>query len=215
MYTIELEDIASSFGLSIHLYADDSQLYARFNSDDVESVMNKICQCMQAIKAWMSMNYLKLNESKTQIICLNSCPSVSNMNTTFKSFDINGNIIPCASEVVNLGVALDFNLCMSTFISNTCAKGYAVLKSLWTVSRSLTYDLKVQLVQNLILTKVDYCNAILYGTTKKELSKLQKLMNASVRFIFNLKGEKYRENIKPCMKKVHFLPDFNLIIFNV
>ena len=61
-------------------------------------------------------------------------------------------------------------------------------------------------MQNLILTKVDYCNAILFGANKCHLSKLQKLINSSVRFIFNLKGHDYRQSITPYLKKVHFLP---------
>ena len=34
----------------------------------------------------------------------------------------------------------------------------------------------------------------------------QKLMNSSIRFIFNLTGRRYRKSITPYMKKLHILP---------
>ena len=53
---------------------------------------------------------------------------------------------------------------------------------------------------------IDYCNAVYQGLTEKSLQKLQKIENNAVRFIFGLHGKRWKENITPYLKQLHFLP---------
>ena len=53
LYTSEIENIASQFGLMIHMFADDTQLYISFNSDNEADIINRIEQCLLQIKRWM------------------------------------------------------------------------------------------------------------------------------------------------------------------
>ena len=71
--TKDLEAIANSFGLTIQLYADDSQLYIAFNplnTLDEDGKLGRIKQCLLEIKRWMAHNFMKLNEDKTQFLLL-------------------------------------------------------------------------------------------------------------------------------------------------
>ena len=68
------------------------------------------------------------------------------------------------------------------------------------------------LVTNLILSNVDYCNAVLANTTAKQLKPLQKIQNDAVQFIFNLK---LREHVTPYFVKLHFLPIKYRILFKL
>ena len=53
-----------------------------------------------------------------------------------------------------------------------------------------------------------------YGAlTNKQQHDLQKIQNASVRFIFNLKGKQKREAVTPYLKELHFLPVKYRIMF--
>ncbi len=73
LYTKDLEAIANSFGLTIQLYADDSQLYIAFNplnTLDKDGKLDRIKQCILEIKRWMAHNFMKLNEDKTQFLLL-------------------------------------------------------------------------------------------------------------------------------------------------
>ena len=65
-------------------------------------------------------------------------------------------------------------------------------------------ELKTQLVHSCILSQIDYCNALYYDLPAKDIKKLQRLMNASVRFIFNLKFQ--RVSITDYLKQAHLLP---------
>ena len=55
----------------------------------------------------------------------------------------------------------------------------------------------------LILSTLDYCNALLLCLPDYKIQLLQKVMNKAVRFILNLR---YREHIRPFLHQLHFLP---------
>ena len=53
------------------------------------------------------------------------------------------------------------------------------------------------------MPRLDYCNSILYGLPKQELSKLQRVQNTATRLIT---GSKQNDHIKPALRKLHWLP---------
>jgi len=71
IYTLPLVDIARKYGLRVHTYADDTQLYISFKPLDPNSLpakINVIQACFLEIKKWMSDNLLKLNGEKTEFL---------------------------------------------------------------------------------------------------------------------------------------------------
>ena len=52
--------------------------------------------------------------------------------------------------------------------------------------------MRIMLVRNLILSKLDYCNAIRANIPKYLINILQRVLNASVRFIYNIKKHDHR-----------------------
>ena len=71
LFTTPLGNICRQYNQDFHLYADDTQLYASFiaSSDESrESCMIKINSCVAEISNWMSVNPLKLNEDKSEIM---------------------------------------------------------------------------------------------------------------------------------------------------
>ena len=82
-----------------------------------------------------------------------------------------------------------------------------MLKNLWRISSKIQNTaLKIQLVHSCILCHIDYCNSLFVGLSQKEIKRLQRLMNASVRFIYNLNKRDYTISITDYLKKCHFLP---------
>ena len=75
-----------------------------------------------------------------------------------------------------------------------------MLKNMRTV---LNTDLKLTLVKCFILSRIDYCNILLNGGTKMQMSRLQKLINTSVRFVYNVRKS---ASVTLYMKKAHILP---------
>ena len=55
-----------------------------------------------------------------------------------------------------------------------------------------------------IISQIDYCSSLYYNLPKKEIRRLQKLMNSTIRFIFNIKRPK--TNVTNYLKMCHLLP---------
>ena len=182
------------------MYADDIQLY--FNCDDVSLALPRLESCFNQIQLWARMNYLKLNQNKTKMLI------VSNKSTKFLSTSItlNKETLMLDTVVKNLGFSIDNNLNYNNQINRVCRYGFFMLRNLWKISSKLQQtSLKIQIVQSCILSHIDYCNSLYFKLPQKQVKKLQKLMNAGVRFIFKLRLSD-RISITPYLKKCHFLP---------
>ena len=73
LYIKLLQEIARKYGLDIQLYADDSQLYIPFHPMrpmELQNVTSRINDCLSGIKVWMVNNFMKLNESKTELLVI-------------------------------------------------------------------------------------------------------------------------------------------------
>ena len=68
LYTKPLTSIAKRHGINIHLYADDTQLYISFKPEESEAALERLEACIEEIRNWMKVNYLKLNDSKTEFV---------------------------------------------------------------------------------------------------------------------------------------------------
>ena len=205
LYISDIEHIAKCNGFNIHIYADDTQLYIAFEKCDILSTVSDIGQCLREIRNWMSTLFLKINEDKTKFLMISSNDDLYNVYTDL-CISFSGNIIAPSLNAVNLGVTFDSTMSMETYIKNIISKGYFKLNNFRRNADKLTYDLKLQLVTAYILPIIDYCNITFLAASKLNVNKLQKLLNSSIRFIFNLTGKRYRNAITPYMKKLHILP---------
>ena len=58
------------------------------------------------------------------------------------------------------------------------------IKSISSIKHFLGYEQKRMLASSLILSKLDYCNSIYFGTHSNNLRKLQSVQNSAARLIF-------------------------------
>ena len=63
----------------------------------------------------------------------------------------------------DLGVVVDSRLTMSDQVTELCRAGYYQLRQLRPMARSLPEECVKTLVQAFISSRLDYCNALLYG----------------------------------------------------
>ena len=75
LYTSPLSDILRRHNMSFHFYADDIQLYTAFtynNEFECNNTMARLHDCLADIRTWMTLNRLKLNKEKTELLVLHS-----------------------------------------------------------------------------------------------------------------------------------------------
>ena len=166
--------IAKSLGFSIHSYADDMQCYFELGKNiSIDFVSDKITFFLLAPKNWMTSNHLKLKKNKTKVIEL--LPASHNVNAklvTDLCIDSSCALILPTSYVKNLGVIFDAKLNMEKHVHKVVCTCYANLRNLGRIASKLSIDLKIQLVHSMILSLIDYCNALFYDLPEILLKKL-------------------------------------------
>ena len=219
LYIKDLQKIAAKYGLDIQLYADDSQLYISFHPSrpsEFGDVEDRICKCLAEIKSWMIRNFMKLNEAKTELLVLGKPQVLRNFNLTV-SIQFGGTTIsPTECKGDNwksLGVKLDECLSMERQINSVKQKCSWTMMNLRTIGRYLDEGVKLMMVKQLVISKLDYCNSLYMNLPKTRLNKLKSVLNGSIRFIYNIKDR--TEELTPYYKKAHILPVDQRIFFKV
>ena len=145
--------IAGKHGFSIHLYADDTQLYIEFNPlvQNFSDIEERIIACLQDIKNWMELNKLKLNPDKTEAL-------LTQTRNNFHTFTVEDIQLGQADEkitpspvVKSLGVLFDEYLTFEKQVDMIVRTCNIHLRNLRVIGSKLSYDLKRQLVHCLKL----------------------------------------------------------------
>jgi len=55
---------------TVSLLSDDTQLYLSFDPGDAQSAIARLNSCLVDIRAWMTDNFLKLNDDKTKLLLI-------------------------------------------------------------------------------------------------------------------------------------------------
>ena len=211
LYAAGVMTIALNHGVLIHAYADDLQTYISCKAVDQNAAICRIQSCITDIDDWLSSNRLKFNADKTEFIWLGTRQQLRKI--TQQSLDINGVSLLPVSKVRDLGVILDDELTMKAHVNHVVSGSFYQLRQLRSVQRCLPFDARRALVTAFISSRLDYCNATLYGVAAGNIHRLQVVMNAAARLV--TKTGRY-EHITPVLRDLlHWLPVQQRIIFKI
>ena len=148
----------------------------------------------------MKVNRLQLNHAKTEVMW---CSSTRRLHQTPTGpLRVGSAFIMPVRSVRDLGVYLDADFTMKTHITATVKACFTALRQIRSVRRSLPPDALLTLVRALVVSKVDYCNAVLAGVPGYLLDRLQSVLNAAARLVFSARRS---EHITPLLRELHWL----------
>ena len=201
IYIIPLAQLIRNYGLNNHGYADDTQLCLSFKKTSDNAIVKReilnLEKCLCDISVWMSQNKLKLNNDKTEIILFGSKKHLAELN--IKSLSVAGTDVSVASEPVrNLGAMFDSQLIMAPHVKSVVKKSSFHLRNIGKARRVLTEDATKTVMQSLVMSRLDYCNALPIGIQQDLIAKLQRLQNSAARIVSRTR--KY-EHITPVLIK--------------
>ena len=73
----DLVDIINRHGVTLHSFADDTQLYLHSCHEDITTAATWLKECIMDVCRWMSANRLKLNTDKTELLWTGSRQRIS------------------------------------------------------------------------------------------------------------------------------------------
>ncbi len=144
----------------------------------------------------MKDHHLQLNLAKTELLVVSANPSFHNF-----TFKLGSSTITPSKTARNLEVVID-KLNFTDHITKTTRSCRFALYNI--IYRSFLSEHATQLlVQALVLSRLDYCNALLAGLPASSIKPLQLILNAAARLIFN---EPKRARVTPLFINLHWLP---------
>ena len=133
----------------------------------------------------MTVHFLKLNCKKTEIMEIHLRGSQKHI----RSVEVEGAVLPMKKNVKSLGVCIDEKLSFDHHVNEVVRTCNYRLKNLARIGSKLTENLKITLVQNYILTKLDYCNVVLTSLNQRLLKRLESVLNAAlVSYLVSMEG---------------------------
>ena len=146
--------------------------------------LSKVIWCLQdciiEIREWLTANYLKVNDQKTDFLLIMPVSAKKLINELSISV---GTLIQDVDQVKNLGVYLDnhMNMCVNTSEIVRCC--YFHIHHIGQINKFLPRQTREMVVNALVTLRLDYCNSLLYGTVDKNFARLQRLQNTATRLI--------------------------------
>ena len=204
LYIAPLGEIARHHGLQVHFYADDTQLYVTFDPgvrDEDADAISRLTTCLAEIRQWMVLNFVKLNDDKTEYLVITS-PHMQNKIVP-QNLQVGCVSVPPSENARNLGVFFDQCMKMDKHISKVCQATYYQLRNISAIRSLLTRSAAESLIHSLVTSRIDFCNSLLVGLPSAMLNRLQGVQNAAARL---LTGTKKYDHITPILTELHWLP---------
>ena len=144
----------------------------------------------------------KLNDNKTELMLVTS-KRTKHLHSLPTLIIIGNAQIPFKQSVKNLGLTLDCHLTLNSHVLNIAWTCYFELYRLASIRRFMTSTENATLVYDFALSRIDYCNSLLFGSTHDVTSHLQRIQNNAARVIMCLPK---LSSITTHLKSLHWFP---------
>ena len=189
--------------VSVHYYADDTQVYLSFRSNDILEANVKLTSDLDILQKVSLDHCLELNPKKCHALLFGRDQCRSEHQDSLR-VSINGEVINCSTSARNLGLLLDVNLRFSQHVNNCIKKAFANLKLVYNQKQVLNADLKKTLCESLVLSQFNFCDT-LYGPCllESDARRIQLMQNCCVRLIGGIR--RYERGISAKLKEIGWL----------
>jgi hypothetical protein len=201
LYVSPISRIFAKFGVCYHQYADDIQLYLGVKPS-MSPDLKAITQCIDSVIHWFLLNGLLLNPNKTEAIAFGTRTQLAKLDKSHV-IPVGDANIPCHDSVKILGVVLDSTLSMDSQVNAVVKSCNYHIRALRHVRKRLNIESAKTIACGLVTSRLDYCNSLLYGTSERNLHKLQCVQNSLARVVLQ---QPYRASAQPLLRKLHWLP---------
>ena len=208
LYTAPLADILRFHEMQFHFYADDPLLYISFSTNNDMELTNsitKIEECLSDIDKWKSINRLKLNKDKTELLYL------------FSKYNPQPSLPPLrfGTDIIKPSLHAIFDttiMSMLRHVNNVCKSAFYHLRTISSIRKYLSTQTTEILIHAFVTSKLGHYNSLLYNVPKNFIKKLQSVQNVATRLITR---SRKCDHITPILFDLHWLPVSERIKFKI
>jgi len=203
LYTMYTSFIYNSLdACAFHLYADDSQLYHCFRTDEAYAAERRINSDLESLRRVASEHCLVINPAKSSLLLFCSRNDRNLLESSLR-ICIGDTVLQFSHEVKNLGVVLDTDLRFRNHVSGLLQKAYSSLKSIYLHRHYLSTSVRKRLCDALVLSHLNHCDVVYGpGIDSTDALRIQRLQSSCLRFIF---GIPRRQRISHTLRLVRWL----------
>ena len=156
-YMLPLGSIFRKHDIPFHCFADDMQVHLPIKMSSKYS-LQALLDCMRDIKTWLDLNFLKLNENKTEVVLFGRPDLVQVLASSL------GPLAPfMRSHARNLCVIIDGAFKLDKQVSAVVKSSFFQLRLLAKVKPYVSQKDLERVIHAFITSRLDYCNSLYVG----------------------------------------------------
>jgi len=113
-YAVDVIPLIEVCGVSMHAYTDNLQVYGHADATQSARLLTQMADCIVRVEVWMATNRLRLNSSKTELICLGSPRRL--LQCTPNAIIVSGANIKPSQAIRDFGVIVDGDLLLTAHV---------------------------------------------------------------------------------------------------
>uniref|UniRef100_A0ABD2X0U1 Reverse transcriptase domain-containing protein n=1 Tax=Trichogramma kaykai TaxID=54128 RepID=A0ABD2X0U1_9HYME len=168
------------------LFADDLQIYLSGPPKELDATNARINVDVLAVSDWARKSGPLLSVLKTQAMIVASDQRRMLLHGPFVPIILDGVFVSYENKISNLGLMIKSNLSWDSQISAISTRVHGVLHRLRARSRVLSTGVRRLLASALVLLNFDYAYIVFPVLTDELETKLRRLLNTAIRFVFDL-----------------------------
>ena len=176
MYIFLVNNVIAAHCVHLHQYADDTQLYVALRPTDVSS-FDVVSHCVSDDSRWFLENGMLLNPNKMEAV-LFGIRAQQKIVDTSDGFDVTGIKVAFSSTVQLLSVTLDEDLSLDRHVMDIIRGCSYHTRALRHIQPLINLSAARMVAQVVVTTLLDYCNGLLYGTSARNMERLQVTQNS-------------------------------------
>ena len=196
-------------GAVVVQYADDTQILISGTKSEFGTVVAKMEQTLASLDSWFCASGLKVNAGKTQLMLLGSAPNLRQVPSFSVKF--RDHLLSPVPEAKNLGLVFDRTLSWDKHVTAVTRHCVGTLAGLSHLRSYLPTSVVSALVSALVLSQVRYCISVYGSGTKKNMSRIQKIINYAAKVIF---GRKKFDHVSDLLQKLGWLGAGDLVRYH-
>ena len=185
MYVDSLPSFIQQLGFSSSLYADDTNARLSFALKfQFYNISIKVPDLISKVTEWMSKFFLKINPGKTELMLF--CPPNFKNEHRIQGIFLDDSCVRFSESARLLGVQFDTFMTFDEHVNKVVSECWYHLRNIRKIKRYLTSEETHKLIHAMISSKLDYCNALMYGIKSSTIAKLQTIQNQAARIICSI-----------------------------